>query len=68
MSGIVKVCGERGLVTSCPACKDWEPIALTPVHDAVIPVKTPTSSAFCATCQQRLTRVQTYNKKKETAS
>ena len=61
----VKVCGERGLVTFCPECKDWQPfrLILTRQHDVICTPPLPRyEGAECEVCQKRLPKVEQYTK------
>ena len=61
----VKICGERGPVTFCPKCKDWEPFRLlrTQQDDVIYtPPLPPYEGAECCSCQSRLPKVEQYKK------
>jgi hypothetical protein len=67
----VKVCGERGLVTFCPECKDWRPVGLGPQRGTMTELgeggerktyQTIRHGAWCRVCDKNLPKVETYTK------
>jgi hypothetical protein len=65
VSGAVKVCGRRGLVTFCPACKDWRPIELLDNTTVIDPSAGTTTTFYdggarCRECCERYPEVVPY--------
>jgi hypothetical protein len=63
MSGSIKVCGERGLVTFCPTCQDWEPFKLRPVPGGGLG-----APALCQRCYGQLPKVHSLPSRAEPAA
>jgi hypothetical protein len=57
VSGAVKVCGQRGLLTFCHVCKDWEPFDTTPKRFVTGRVTREEFGSWCRSCGNRLLEV-----------
>jgi hypothetical protein len=67
--GAVKVCGQRGWVTFCSNCKDWEPFEVGPKQTVMISGGEQSvlvrHGAWCKTCDLNLPEVVRYGEGKK---